>query len=34
MILDHCTVEETMRLAIAKLNNVHRLDLLEDLEQY
>lgn len=34
MMLDHSTVEETMRLAIAKLNNVHNLDLSENLEQY
>jgi len=27
MMLDHATVEETMRLAIAKLNNVHKLEL-------
>ena len=33
-MLDHSTVEETMRLAIAKLNNVHKLDLSENLEQY
>lgn len=31
-MLDHSTVEETMRLAIAKLNNAYKLDLSENVE--
>lgn len=31
MMLDHYTVEETMRLAIVKLNNIYKLNLNEDL---
>lgn len=34
MILDHFTVEEIIRLSIAKLNKIHHLHISEDLGQY
>lgn len=34
LVLDGSTVEETIRLSIAKLNKSHSLGLIEDVEQY